>query len=330
MIKVSVILPVYGVAPYIERCTRSLLAQTLEEMEFLFVDDHGPDDSMEVVCRTIEGHPRAAQFRFLDPGKNLGPGMARNFAIPFAEGEYVAFVDSDDWVEPDMFASLYDEAQAQGGVDLCYGQAFKDYADGMAPVVLKNPVVDPGVFTQEKRTHFLTHYVSYFWTYIFKREHLVRDGVRFPEQRWAEDSFFVSCSLLTAQSVAHIDRPLYHYQVRPGSASTSKSSTKYLQRIAVFHQLLDYAKEHEVYTTHKEALDFVYIKKCGLSAMMDYGKDCAAPDPKVYQEIWQEVVATVPEYPSNKYWRSNKSLRVLLWLSQHHPGIFTKLVRRVS
>lgn len=89
MIKVSVILPVYGVSEYIEKCTRSLLAQSLEEMEFLFVDDHGPDDSIEVVRRTIAGHPREAQFRFLDPGKNLGPGLARNYAIPYADRKSV-------------------------------------------------------------------------------------------------------------------------------------------------------------------------------------------------------------------------------------------------
>ena len=79
MIKVSVILPVYGVAEYIEACTKSLLAQTFDEVEFLFVDDHGPDDSMAILQRTIEGHPRAHQFRVLTPDHNQGAGMARNF-----------------------------------------------------------------------------------------------------------------------------------------------------------------------------------------------------------------------------------------------------------
>ena len=69
MIKVSVILPVYGVAEYIEACTQSLLAQTLDEVEFLFVDDRGPDDSIAIAKRTIEGHPRQHQFRFLACGQ---------------------------------------------------------------------------------------------------------------------------------------------------------------------------------------------------------------------------------------------------------------------
>ena len=96
MTKVSVILPVYGVADYIEACTKSLLAQTLEDVEFLFVDDHGPDNSIAILQRTIEGHPRASQFRVLTPEHNLGAGMARNFGIPEAHGEYISFIDPDD------------------------------------------------------------------------------------------------------------------------------------------------------------------------------------------------------------------------------------------
>ena len=88
MIKISVILPVYGVAQYIEKCTKSLLDQTLQDMEFIFVDDHGPDNSIELVQKMIENHPRKEQFVFLKPEHNLGAGMARNYAIPKAKGEF--------------------------------------------------------------------------------------------------------------------------------------------------------------------------------------------------------------------------------------------------
>ena len=111
MVKVSVILPVYGVAAYIEKCAQSLMNQTLQEMEFLFVDDHGPDNSIELLKQTIKGHPREKQFRVLTPEHNLGAGMARNFAIPEAKGEYIAFVDSDDWVERDYIDRLVDAAE---------------------------------------------------------------------------------------------------------------------------------------------------------------------------------------------------------------------------
>lgn len=327
MIKVSVILPVYGVAQYIEQCTKSLLAQTLEEMEFIFVDDHGPDDSIEVVHRTIIDHPRKSQFRFLDPGRNIGAGMARNFAIPYAGGEYVAFVDSDDWVEPDMFATLYQHAKACGDVDICYAQAFKDYSSGRPSKVLKNPSVTSGSFTHDKRAFFLVNYVSYFWTYIYKKEHLLGDTLRFPDSHWSEDSYFISCSLLTAKSVARVDQPLYHYQVRPGSTTTTKDSTKYLQRIAVFNKLIQYAKSHQVFDEFKEEIDFIYIKKCGLASMIDYVKDSSNPQSSTFQDICKTVSSQVADYKLNKYFRKSLSVRLLLWMSQHIPSVFIKVVR---
>lgn len=330
MIKVSVILPVYGVSEYIEKCTRSLLAQSLEEMEFLFVDDHGPDDSIEVVRRTIAGHPREAQFRFLDPGKNLGPGLARNYAIPYAQGTYVAFVDSDDWVEPDMFETLYRQAESHGMTDLSYGHAFKDFEDGKPSSVLRNPLVPSGCLTHEHRAHFLVNYVSYFWTFIYKKEFLCREEICFPEERWSEDSYFVSCCLLTAQSIASVDKPLYHYIVRPGSASTTPNSTKYRQRIAVFNKLLQFAKDRHAYDDFKEEIDFMFAKKCGLMSLVDYIKDSSNPDPSQYKTIHQEVFSYIPDYQRNKYYKENKKVRLLLWLSQHLPGFFTRVVRRFS
>lgn len=328
MIKVSVILPVYGVAKYIEKCTESLLAQTLQEMEFIFVDDYGLDNSIELVHHVIAGHPRESQFRFLDPGKNLGAGMARNFAIPYAEGEYVAFVDSDDWVEPNMFAVLYQQAKACGDAEICYSQAYRDNPNGKS-AVLRNPCVESGAFTHDKRAFFLVNYVSYFWTFIYRKEHLLRDAVRFPGSPWAEDSFFVSCSLMTAVSVASVEKPLYHYQVRLGSASTTKDSNKYLQRLDVFDKLVLYAKDHHVYEEFKEEIDYVYIKKCGIASMMDYVKYTPSLSTSVLREIRKAVERKVPDYKSNKYYKKKLSIRLLLWLSQHMPHVFMKVVHLV-
>lgn len=329
MVKVSVIVPVYGVAKYIEKCAESLLAQTLDEMEFLFVDDHGPDNSIELVRRAIASHHRESQIRFLDPGKNVGAGMARNFAIPYAQGEYIGFVDGDDWVEPDMYEVLYQHAKMYQA-DLCYAQAVKDYEDGKPSVMLKNPSVEPGAFDHEKKAYYLVNYISYFTTYIYKKEHLMRYEVRFPQSRWAEDSFFVSCSVMTAHSVASIDKPMYHYRIRPGSASTTADSTKYLLRIDVFDKLLQYAKDHGVYQEFEKEIDYMYVKKCGLTALIDYARESQTPKPSTFKEIYGIIAARVPDYPSNRYYRKSYSVRLLLWLSQHMPAVFTRVVRRFS
>jgi len=327
MVKVSVILPVYGVAEYIVKCTHSLLAQTLEEMEFLFVDDHGPDNSIELLRQTIAGHPREKQFRILTPEHNLGAGMARNFAIPEAKGEYIAFVDSDDWVEPDMFEQLYAAAQQYGGVDLCYAQQYKDYADGTPSVALKNPIVEPGEFTIGKRAYFLTHYVSYFTTFIFRRDLIEKRSIRFPEDRSADDSFFLACALMTASSVARVDAPFYHYLIRPGSVTTTKDSVKYKKRLAVFSKLMAYAKAQGVYEELQPEMDFLYIKKGYLSSLVNYTINAQEPKKEVFAEIYKALLTEVPDYKQNRYMKNSKAIRALLFICHNCPSLAIPLLR---
>ena len=98
----SIIIPVYNASSYIEGCIASLMAQTLDDIEILLIDDHGSDDSMERAQRFIETHPSGKIFRLLSTPNNSGPGPARNVGIESAQGEYIGFVDSDDVVEVDF------------------------------------------------------------------------------------------------------------------------------------------------------------------------------------------------------------------------------------
>ena len=327
MIKVSVILPVYGVAAYIEKCATSLLNQTLQEIEFLFVDDHGPDNSIELLKKTIVGHPREEQFRILTPEHNIGAGMARNYAIPEAKGEYIAFVDSDDWIEPDTFERLYKTAQQYGGTDLCYSQQYKDYTDGTPSVILTNPLVESGEFTNEKRAYFLTHYVSYFTTFIFRRDMIEKHAIRFPEDRSADDSFFLACALMTAKSIARIDQPFYHYLIRPGSVCTTKDSVKYIKRLAVFSKLMAYAKAQGVYEELQPEIDFLYIKKGYLSSLVNYTINALEPKKEVFEEIYQAMETEVPDYKKNTYLKNSKAVQALLFICHHSPSLAIPLLR---
>lgn len=326
MIKVSVILPVYGVAQYIEKCTESLLAQTLQEMEFIYVDDHGPDNSIELVQNMIANHPRREQFVFLKPEHNMGAGMARNYAIPQAKGEYVAFVDSDDWVEPTMFEELYNEAKRHGGTDLCCCQAAKDYLDGQPTEILRNPDIKPGQLSDDKRRHFLTHYVSLFWTFIYKREMIERWGIRYPSSRSADDSFFVTSNLLLAGSIAHVDKPFYHYLIRPGSVCTTKDSTKYQKRLETFRTLMAFLKEKGVYSKFKPEIDFIYLKKGYFTSVFNYVYNSLEPKKETIHEIRKEMMMQVPDFKRNEYFNSKISLRSLDWMLAHCTGLALKII----
>ncbi len=326
MIKISVILPVYGVAEYIEACTKSLLAQTLEEVEFLFVDDHGPDDSIAILRRTIEDHPRAHQFRVLTPEHNLGAGMARNFGIPEAQGEYISFIDPDDTVEPDMLEVLYNKAKATNA-DICCCYMQKCFPDGSTGDLLVNPHVEEGELTHDKRAFVLTHYVSLFASMIYRREMVVANDIRFPEDRAADDSYFVSCVWMKAASVAYVDRPLYHYLIRPGSVTTTLQSDKYKKRLAVFSKLMQYARTHGVYDEFKPEIDYMYLKKGYLSSVANYIRNSSKPSPVTYSEIHDELLHVIPDYKENRYLKGNLVMRLLIWILQHCSAVATVSMR---
>ena len=326
MIKVSVILPVYGVAEYIEACTRSLLAQTLDEVEFLFVDDHGPDNSIEIMRRTIEGHPRASQFRVLTPEHNLGAGMARNYGIPEAQGEYISFIDPDDTVEPDMLEALYNKAKSLDA-DICCCYMQKCYPDGSTGENMMNPKVAEGKLTHESRAYILTHYVSLFASMIYRREMVLKNDIRFPEDREADDSFFVSCVWMKAASVAYVDKPFYHYLIRPGSVTTTMQSDKYRKRLAVFGKLMTYAKEHDAYNEFKAELDYMYLKKGYLSSVANHVRNSKKPSKEAFDEIYAELLKQVPDYNANKYYRGNKVMQILVWLLTHCPSLASVALR---
>ena len=326
MIKISVILPVYGVAEYIEACTRSLLAQTLQEVEFLFVDDHGNDDSIAILQRIIKDHPRVGQFRVLRPEHNLGAGMARNFGINEAQGEYISFIDPDDTVEPDMLEVLYNKAKSTDS-DICCCYMQKYFPDGSTGDLLMNPKVTEGKLTHDNRAYVLTHYVSLFASMIYRREMLVSNGILFPEDRAADDSFFVSCVWMKTNSLAYVDRPLYHYLIRPGSVTTTIQSDKYKKRLAVFGKLMAYAKAHKVYDEFKPEIDYMYIKKGYLSSVANYVRNSQHPVHATYREIHEELVAQVPDYMRNPYLRGNIIMRILMQLLRCCPRVATVAMR---
>ena len=112
MPKVSVIVPVYGVEKYIERCARSLFEQTLDDIEYLFIDDCTPDRSIEILKQVLEEYPqRKPQVTIHRMEQNSGQAAVRKWGMQNATGEYVIHCDSDDWVDNDMYRAMYEKAK---------------------------------------------------------------------------------------------------------------------------------------------------------------------------------------------------------------------------
>lgn len=327
MIKVSVIIPVYNTRDYIVTCIESLMNQTLDDIEVLFVDDHGTDDSIEVARRRVEAYDGPKTFRFVETSSNSGPGIARNVGIQQATGEYVAFLDSDDWLEVTFCELLY-KAASRKDADLACCDIYLDNVSDSESKVVTNPRIKDGDFTDKKRVHYMTHFVTYFVTYLYRRQFLTDNGLWFPQTRSAEDSCFLTCCILAARKMASVTKPLYHYMIRNASLSFKPDGLRYQQKLSSFNEMMSWAKKHDLYDGAKQELDFIYIKKAFLIAVFTYVKNAARKDSKVLSVIHDELLAQVPDYAKNRYLRRNLKLRLLVNMIHRHPKIACLVIGR--
>lgn len=320
---VSLIIPVYNASSYIEACLASLVAQTMDDIEILLVDDHGYDDSMLRARNYVDSHPSSKQFRFLATPHNMGPGPARNLGIEAAQGEYIGFVDSDDVVSPDFCEQLYSAAK-QYNADLAYCQAELVKPDETKPML--NPVIESGEFEGEKRRYFLTHYTTLFVSFLYRRSLLCRYQIVFPATRSAEDSYFLTCALLATQRVACVDKSLYSYLVHEESLSEVRNPKRYADKIRSFDLLMQFARENAFYEADKAELDYIYLKKGYLLGILTYVYNADYPQASELQKLYRHMLGGMPHYKSNCYYRVDYKLRLLHLLIRKCPRLAIKLL----
>lgn len=323
MPKISLIVPVYNAGPYIEACMASLMAQTMDEIEIILVDDHGTDDSIQIAQRYVTTHQSAKQFHFIATPHNMGPGPARSIGIEAAQGEYIGFVDSDDVVMPDFCEQLYAAAK-EHNADLAYCQA--QLVKPTETTAIKNPVIESGAFEGKKRSFFLTHYTTLFVSFLYRRSLLTEYGISFPNTRSAEDSYFLTCSLLAAQRIACVDKALYQYLVHEESLSESRNPKRYLDKVKSFDLLMQFAREKGFYEADKEELDYIYLKKGYLLGILTYIYNEEDPQRLTLCKLHEHLLSYIPNYKANTYFRADHKLRLLNGVVRQCPRMAFKVL----
>ena len=265
----SVIVPVYNASAYIERCLQSVEAQTLHDIEVILVDDHGRDDSIaKVKAFVTKSQRKDIHYVFAETPINSGPAAARNIGIEKAQGEYIAFLDADDWIEPKMIEVLYNNA-SRYNADISSSAAIMDFTDG-SHRVMTNPFVGSGLLSDKQRTYILQHYVSNFTTMLFLRSWLQENEISFPHSYSGEDSSFMGMCYLVCRRIAQTDEPLYHYRIHDNSISHRKYVYRGTQKKAAFQALLNFARSKGLLATYRWTLYWIYFKKVIVTSVMDY------------------------------------------------------------
>ncbi|MBR1783325.1 MAG: glycosyltransferase family 2 protein [Bacteroidales bacterium] len=211
-------------APYIERCARALMGQTLWDVEFIFVDDASPDNSVEVLEKVLKAYP-GRRVKLLRHDRNRGLPAARNTGLAAATGEYIWHCDSDDWPEPEMLEKLYNAAK-RVDADIAYCDFYLDY--GSRKRYMENPEYTAAKDMLEQG--FLGGRMKYnVWNKIIRRS-LYRN-VTFPEGHSMGEDMTVITLATRATRVVHVPQALYHYFKLNDNAFSNTFSTKHLEDI---------------------------------------------------------------------------------------------------
>lgn len=223
---VSVILPIYKVEPYIERCVRSLMEQTLEDIEFIFVDDASPDDSVNMARRIVAEYNR--NVRFITHTVNKGLPGARNTGLAAATGDFIFHCDSDDWLEKDMLEKMVTSA-VNNNSDFVYCDFYLSFMDKERYMAQphysdKFEALQKGVLTGTMK-----HNV---WNKLIKRRLYIDNNIKSPEEhcKGGEDYMIVKL-LRMAEGVSHVPEALYHYNRTNVNAITRKSFERHYEDI---------------------------------------------------------------------------------------------------
>lgn len=211
MPKVSIIVPVYNTAKYLKQCIDSLTNQTLNEIEIIIINDCSPDNSSDIITSYKD-----KRIKIINHNKNMGIGKSRNDGIKKATGKYIAFVDSDDFVDLNMYEKYYNFANANN----------LDFVTGFYNKVLNNKIInfknDYFEITNIHKNKNLINLIDYGpCNKIFKREIITKNNIKFDENKKFEDIPFVVSALCHSENVGHINDYLYNYRIRGNSETTT-------------------------------------------------------------------------------------------------------------
>lgn len=215
MYKVSVIIPVYGVEKYIERCARSLFEQTLDDIEYIFVNDCTPDNSIKILQNVLHDYPhRINQVKIINHDKNLGLPQARKTGILQANGKYLIHCDSDDWVEKDAYKLMWEKAKEKD-YDIVFCDIY--HSNG---TIHKHQHRNFGKLDKETILLYIIRKVLWsVWGAMVKTSIFKNNIFYYPNKNNFEDLVLMVQMIHYSNTFAHIPKPLYFYYENANSMS---------------------------------------------------------------------------------------------------------------
>ena len=308
---VSVIVPVYNARKYLEQCLQSLADQTAENFEVICVDDGSSDDSVEIIRGFMQ---RDKRFSLLQQ-KNQYAGIARNNGIEHAKGEYLLFLDADDFFHPELIAKTYAQAKKTDADVVIFGAKTYDMErDAMVntPYLMRHKLIPAKEVFSHKDVpdYFLQMTNSCPWLQLYRKQYILDEGIRFQGLPNTNDAYFVIVALCCAKRMSAVKEDLVYYRVNTGVSTQDK---KYRNPTCFLTAYLAIYKELNRRGIYKE-LEQSFASKVVMSCAHHIR---TTVNPQALQEVYEaicgpELAATgVFNHPCSYYFDPEKARLVL-------------------
>lgn len=319
---ISVIIPCFNTAEYLSQCMESLEKQTIgfEKMQFIFVDDASTDDGKTWNCiiQFEHLHPREVIAVHLD--ENQAQGGAKNVGISYAEAEYIGFIDSDDWIEPDMYQKLYEcvEKYQCDAADCCI---IKNFPDGREEIFTKQgdiydyfekSIIEGG--THWIKDFFHAGYGGYLVTGIYRKSIIDENNILFPEHLKYEDNYWSAILSVYLKTFYHLQDNCYHYRQRENSTVYLRNTSYHLDQMEIEELKIKTYKKLGIFERFEKEIesDFLHIYFC--NTLIKLFAQCDHPSFEVYTKMVKRVKELFPDCLSNSYFKNEEFYSTLLKL----------------
>lgn len=322
--KLSIIVPVYNMASEgkLAYCLNSLVNQTINDYEIIAVDDASTDNSFEILKDFEQRFPD--RFHAIHSEVNKHQGGAKNIGLRLAKGDWIGFIDSDDWITPDMYEKLIRKAE-ETGADLagCDYSLTSEHSMKVGQVVPNNKKEQSGLLTKEKRQSLILDGGSLV-VKIFRRSMILENELWFPEDIFYEDNALGNSYLILARQFAYIEEPLYYYYQHDASTVHTISPKRCEDRMTAGRLMLKEAKRHNFYEEFKPELEYSFTLLFYINTLFTYMAGVDKTRYSFVKAMGKEMKQTFPDFESNPYYqdRTHAEEKKLIRMQQKSTFLF--------
>ncbi|MDD6827748.1 MAG: glycosyltransferase family 2 protein [Oscillospiraceae bacterium] len=318
MDKISVIVPCYNAAAYLSRCLDSIVNQTygIDNLEVICINDASTDSTFDILCQYERKYPES--FLIINNEINTKQGYARNLAIKYSSGDYITFVDSDDYVDEAIIEKLYNQMQKS---DYDYVSCrFYRIDNNTAYIVDGNKdecdsIIDSIIDSDDKRKSFILDESSSLgcWATLYQKSFVIDNNIHFAEGIVYEDLLWLGTLRLYANHICIIPDRLYYYvNYNNTSIVTSVNSTHHFDRLKAMKQYLNECKSRGFYTSFKSEIDTHFIWIYFVNSIILFARRMSYVPSDILNEMVSTIRSEIPDYKTNSYIKQFEGISVTI------------------